>query len=168
MKSVAVLGLFVVIMTAAAVYTTHQSAYAESNSKIEQPECTIYFDPETKKVAPGETFTVAVMVDDVNELWGYEIGIKFDRSVIEYAGVKLPYWRFVSGQIEYLFWVAGTSPQDGNVELLEFTFRGKAEGTSELSLYVHELATLRYWEAPKDYVGWPIAHDLSEGLVTVA
>jgi len=165
---VAVLGLFVVIMASAAVYSSHQFALADRDVQSDTPKCTVYFDPGSPEVKAGETFTVNVMVDDVDSLWGYEIGLVFDRSVIEYVGAKTPHWRFISGAgKEYLFWVAGTTPQNGQVELMEFAFKAKAKGSSSLSFYIHNLATLKYWEAPRDYVGWPIAHMLSDGLVTV-
>jgi hypothetical protein len=168
MKSVAALGLFVVLMASASVYSTYKRALADTNTQFDQPECTLYFDPDKPDIKVGEIFTVTLRVDDVKNLWGYEVGLKFDRSVVAYVGAKTPHWKFISGQIEHLFWVAGTQPQDGNVELIQFTFEGKAEGSSSLGFYVHKLATLRYCEAPKDTVGWPIAHQLSEGLVTVS
>lgn len=169
MKSVAVLGLFVVVMLSASAYTTYRSALAETNTQQDPaPTCTIYFDPSTVNVAAGETFTVNVLIDDVNNLWGFEIGLKFDHSVMEYVGAKTPHWKFVSGRIEYLFWAAAIEPQNGNVQLMQFTFKAKAPGNSQLSLYVHKLATLKYWEAPKDYVGWPIPHEMASGLVTVS
>ena len=165
----AVLGLFVIVLASATLYTTYKSAaYADTTADFEEPKCTVLFDPPEQDVAVGDTFTVTVKVDDVQALWGYEIGLKFDRSVMEYVGSRLPYWRFISGRIEYLFWVAGTNPQNGEVELMEFMFEAKTEGSSALSLYVHELATRIYWDAPKDYVGWPIPHKLSEGLVTIS
>jgi len=168
MKSVAVLGLFVIMMAGATVYSSHRFAVADRDVQFDTPKCTVYFDPGSPEVKPGEIFTVNVMVDDVEDLWGYEIGLVFDRSVLEYVGARTPHWRFISGQIEYLFWVAGTSPQNGEVELMEFTFKAKTKGSSSLSFYIHNLATIKYWESPKDYVGWPIAHILSEGLVTVS
>lgn len=165
----AVLALFVIVFASATLYTTYKSAaYAETTADIDEVKCTVLFDPAEQSVAVGDTFTVTVKLDDVQALWGYEIGLKFDRSVMEYVGSRLPYWRFISGRIEYLFWVAGTNPQYGEVELVEFIFKAKAEGTSTLSLYAHELATRIYWDAPKDYVGWPIPHKLSEGLVTIS
>ncbi len=166
MKSVAALGLFAVIMASAAIFTMNQPALADS-WKPEEPKCTIFFDPPQPEVKAGETFTVTVLVDDVNNLWGYEIGLKFDRSVIEYVGAKTPHWKFVTGQIEYLFWVAGVEPQSGQVELMEFTFQGKDKGSTSLGFYVHKLATLSYQLAPKDYVGWPISHEVNEGFITV-
>jgi hypothetical protein len=167
MKSVAALGLFAIIMVSAIIFTMNQPALAET-VKSEEPTCTISFDPPKPDVAVGETFTVTVLVDDVSNLWGYEIGLKFDRSIIEYVGARTPYWKFVTGQVEYLFWVAGVEPQSGQVELMEFTFQGKSEGSTSLGFYVHKLATLSYQKAPKDYVGWPIPHKVSEGLVTIS
>ncbi|TET57825.1 hypothetical protein E3J51_02060 [Candidatus Bathyarchaeota archaeon] len=166
MKSVAAIGLFVVIMASVAIYSNNQPALADP-VQPEEPKCMIFFDPPKTDVKVGETFTVTVLIDDVSNLWGYEIGLKFDRSVLEYVGAKSPYWKFVSGQTEYLFWVAGIKPQNGEVELMEFTFQGKSEGSSPLSFYVHKLATLKYHLAAEDYVGWPIPHKISEGFVTV-
>jgi|GEM_PF-4454265 len=166
MKSVAAIGLFVVIMASAAIYSMHEPALADT-VQPDEPKCMIFFDPPKPDVKVGETFTVTVLIDDVSNLWGYEIGLKFDRSVLEYVGAKSPYWKFVSGQTEYLFWVAGIKPQNGEVELMEFTFQGKSEGSSSLSFYVHKLATLEYQLAAKDYVGWSIPHRISEGFVTV-
>ena len=166
MKSVAALGIFIVIMGSSIIYSMHQPALADS-PEPEEPKCVIFFDPPKPNVNVGETFTVTVLVDDVNNLWGYEIGLKFDRSVLEYVGASTPYWKFVSGKIEYLFWAAGIQPQNGQVELMEFTFQGKSEGSSSLSFYVHKLATLIYHQAPQDYVGWPIPHKVAEAFVTV-
>ena len=166
MKSVAALGLFTVIMASAVIFTMNQPALADP-VKLEEPECTISFDPPNPDVGIGETFTVTVLVDNVKKLWGYEIGLKFDRSVIEYVGAEMPHWKFATGQIEFLFWVAGVEPQYGKVELMQFTFQGKGEGTTSLSFYVHKLATLSYQQAPKDFIGWPISHKVTEGFVTV-
>jgi len=171
MKSVVVLGLFAVIIASAIIYSSHQFAIAERDVEPNTPTCTIYFDPGAANVKPGETFKVNVLVDDVRDLWGYEIGLVFDPNVIEYVGAKEPHWMFISGGTnpkEYLFWVAATNPQNGKVELMEFTFKAKAEGSSSLGFYIDNLATLKYWDAPKDYVGWPIPHMVSEGVVTVS
>lgn len=167
MKSVAVLGVFVLLMAGAAIYSSNQRAFADTKVDFE-PECRVYFDPELSEVKAGDIFSVYVLVDDVKDLWGYEIGLKFDRSVIEYVGAKTPFWRFVSGRIEYIFWVAGVQPQNGRVELMEFAFKAKSEGSSSLGYYIHNLATIEYLEAASDYVGWPIPHMVSEGLVTVS
>jgi len=167
-KSVAAIALFAVLMVSACVYTMHKTALADTDADVEEPECTVLFDPGTADIAVGETFKVKVLVDDVKNLYGFEIGLVFNREVIEYVGRKNPHWRFVGGRFEYLFWVAGITPQNGEVELMEFTFKGIAKGSSSLSFSVHKLATSKYWEIPHDYVGWPIPHVVSEGLVTVS
>ena len=77
MKSVAALGLFAVIMASAAIFTMNQPAFADP-AEPEEPNCTIFFDPQKPDVKVDELFTVTVLVDDVNNLWGYEIGLKFE------------------------------------------------------------------------------------------
>ena len=166
-KSVAAIALFAVLMVSASVYTMHKTALADTTADVDEPECTVLFYPDVADVKVGETFTVMVLVDDVKDLYGFEIGLVFNREVIEYVGAKTPHWRFIGGKLEWIFWVAGITPQNGEVELMEFTFKGLAEGSSSLSFSVHKLATSKYWEMPHDYVGWPIPHMVSEGLVTV-
>jgi hypothetical protein len=167
-KSVAAIAIFAVLMVSASVYTMHKTALADTDADFEEPECTVLFSPDTASVAVGDTFTVTVLVDDVKNLYGFEIGLVFNREVIEYVGAKNPQWRFIGGKLEWIFWAAGITPQNGEVELMEFAFKGVAAGSSSLSLSVHKLATSKYWEIPHDYVGWPIPHIVSEGLVTVS
>jgi hypothetical protein len=167
-KGVAAVVLFAVLMVGASVYTMHKTALADTAADVDEPECTVLFYPDSTNVAVGETFTVTVFVDDVKNLYGFEIGLVFNREVIEYVGAETPHWRFIGGKLEWIFWVAGITPQNGKVELMEFTFKGIAKGSSPLSLSVHKLATSKYWEMPHDYVGWPIPHIVSEGLVTVS
>jgi hypothetical protein len=170
-KGVAVVTIFAIMIVSASVYTMHKSAIAESHEAVEEPHCTVYFEPDMVNVAVGETFKVAVFVDDVSNLYGFEIGLMFDSNVIKYVGSKNPQWKFIAGvhpRLEYLFWVAGITPQNGGVELMEFTFKAVGKGNTGLSLYVHKLATSKYWEVPHDYVGWPIPHLVSEAMVTVS
>jgi hypothetical protein len=167
-KSVTAIALFAVLMVGASVYTMHKTALADAAAEADEPECTVLFNPDAPEVTVGETFTVTVFVDDVKDLYGFEIGLVFNREVIEYVGAKTPHWRFIGGKLEWIFWVAGIIPQNGEVKLMEFTFKGIAKGSSSLSLSVHKLATSKYWEIPHDYVGWPIPHIVSEGLVTVS
>ncbi|UCG37397.1 MAG: hypothetical protein JSV64_03755 [Candidatus Bathyarchaeota archaeon] len=169
-KGVAALTLLVIVMAGASFYTMNRSAIAAAEANPEEPKCTVYFDPDFSTRAVGEAFKVLVAVDDVENLWGFELGLAFDPDVIQYVGAKEPAWRFISGihpRMEYLFWVAGIYPQNGAVELMEFNFEAVGEGTSSLSLYMSTLATLKYLDGAKDEVGWPIPHKVSEGLVTV-
>ena len=75
MKSVTVLGLFMVLMASATVYSSYRRALADTNTVLEEPECTIYFEPDKSDVSIGEIFTVSVRVNEVNDLQrGYQIG----------------------------------------------------------------------------------------------
>ena len=172
MKGVAAVALFAVLMVSASVYTMQtKTALADNGLEFGEPQCTVLFSPDTLKPEVGETFTVKVYVDDVKDLYGFEIGLLFNPDIVKYVGAKLPQWKFVSGmhpRLEYLYWAAGITPQNGEVELMEFTFQGVAEGSTSISLYVHKLATSKYWEVPHDYVGWPIPHLVSASQVTVS
>lgn len=169
-KGVAAVALFAVLMVSASVYTMQKTALADNGLEAGEPKCTVLFSPDAISTAVGETFTVRVYVDDVKDLYGFEIGLLFNPDVVKYVGAKTPQWKFVSGmhpRLEYLYWVAGIIPQNGEVELMEFTFKSIAKGSTSISLYVHKLATSKYWEAPHDYVGWPIPHLVSESIVVV-
>ena len=170
-KGVTAVALFAVLMLSASVYTMQRTALADNSLELPEPECTVLFSPDTVNKALGETFTVRVYVDDVKDLYGFEIGLLFNPDVVQYVGAKSPQWQIISGthpRLQYLYWVAGIVPQNGEVEMMEFTFKGIAEGSTSISLYAHILATSRYWEVPHDYVGWPIPHLVSESLVTVS
>lgn len=130
---------------------------------------TLSFDPEETQVQVGENFTIHIKLTDLNEeLWGFEVGVRFDNTILEYVGVELPSWRFVSGQKEWIFWVAGITPQTEDQTLLTLTFCGIGVGESTLDFYSHKLATVKYWDAPHDYIGWPITHKVSTAVVDVS
>lgn len=164
------LGLFAIIILSASIYTMNRNASVTAELQTQEPECTILFIQDTSERKVGETFDVKVIVDNVKNFWGFEIGLAFNPDVLEYVGEEMPNWKFVSGthpRLAYLYWAAAIVPQNGEVELMGFTFKGKAAGSSQLSLYVHKLATRIYWDAPHDYVGWPIPHMVTESLVNV-
>jgi len=167
-KGVAAIASLVIVMIGASVYTVHKTALAEHEIELEEPQCTVLLYPDIVNVTIGETFNVRVFVDDVKNLYGFEVGLVFNRSVIEYVGAKEPNWRIIGGQLEWIFWAAGIAPQNGEVDLIEFTFKGIAKGNSPISFSLHTLATSKYWEIPHDYVGWPIPHIVSEGIVNVS
>ena len=170
-KGVAAVALFAILMAGACAYANHKTALAESEVKVVEPTCTVLFSPTPAEVAVGEVLKVTVLVDDVKNFYGFEIGLEFDPTIIEYVGSKTPQWRLIGGRLEapkeWIFWAATATPQNGEVTLMEFEFKGIAKGSSSLSLFVHKLATSKYWEPPHDYVGWPIPHTVSEGIVTV-
>ena len=170
-KGVAALGLLVIMLLSASVYTMNRNASVAAQLETEEPECKILFNPDLVNAKVGDVFNVEVKVDDVKNFWGFEIGLAFNPDVVEYVGEQMPSWKFISGthpRLAYLFWAAAIIPQNGEVELMTFTFKAKAVGSSALSLYVHKLATRIYWDAPHDYVGWPIPHLATEGSVSIS
>ncbi|MEM2702992.1 MAG: cohesin domain-containing protein [Candidatus Bathyarchaeia archaeon] len=126
----------------------------------------LYFEPETVTVKPGECFTIKVNIKNLHEeLWGFEVGLRFNRTVLEFQGVEYPAWQFFSGQIGWLFWVTTLSPQLEDQTLLTLTFKAKNEGETQLTFYVHKLATSKYIERIYSHVGWPIEHVTSIAVV---
>jgi hypothetical protein len=162
---VAAMAIYIALMLASSVYSFN--AYSALNKATLPPTvATLQFSPSTLTVQKGETFTVNIKLTGSNEeLWGFEIGVKYDKTLIDYVGVELPSWRFVWGQTESLFWVAGVKPQTGDQTLLTLTFRSKGIGESTLSFYSHKLATIKYWDAPHDYIGWPITHEVMTSII---
>jgi hypothetical protein len=167
LKSLGVAMIFyIALMLVSSAYS--MTRYAALNQPTTPPTITtLRFDPEQIIVQEGETFTINVRLTDLGEeeLWGFEIGVKFDKNIVEYVGVELPSWRFVFGETESLFWVAGLTPQIGDQTLLALTFTSKGVGETTLSFYSHKLATVQYWDAPHDYVGWPITHEVATSVV---
>lgn len=137
------------------------------------PETEIYFaDASKEKISTissgvGDTLIVNIMVYTYKDMYGHEIAIAFNTSLLEYVGSETPNWKLFSGRIGMLFWVAGQHSQIGDVLLMSFAFKSKAVGTCALKLYHHELATLHRILYNTD-VGWPILHEVEECTVTIS
>lgn len=163
------MGVVTVIMLLSSVYTAINYPNATSSERIVLPktETALLFEPDIVSVKPGETFTIMVTIRNLDEeLWGFEVGVKFDKTMLEYVGVEYPSWQFVSGKTGWLFWVASISPQQGNQTLLELTFKMKKTGITELTFYSHKLSTVRYIDRLNSYIGWPIEHVISIAVIT--
>ena len=161
----------VMLMLFSSVYTATQYPMHtnQSSSLLLGTETILRFEPKEISIRNGETFTIKVEIVNLKEnLWGFEIGLKFDRTLIEYVGAKFPSWMFVSGKIGWLFWVAGITPQSEDQTLLNLTFRSKAPGETTLSFYAHKLATDKYIESIHSFVGWPIKHETSMAVVKIS
>ncbi|MEM2143967.1 MAG: cohesin domain-containing protein [Candidatus Jordarchaeaceae archaeon] len=167
MKSLGIVGGIVLLMLASSAYSALIYKPASGSSDVfPNVETTLYFEPERITVTPGESFTVKVKIENLQEdLWGFEVGLRFDKTVLEYIGVEYPAWQFVSGKIGWLFWVATLSPQSEDQTLLTLTFQAKGSGETELAFYSHKLATAEYVERISSSVGWPIEHVTSIAVV---
>ena len=168
LKSLGIVGAIVVIMLISSAYTAlRYPTVASSSIVLPKTETVLRFEPETISAKPGETFTIKVIIENLEEdLWGFEVGLKFDKTMLEYVGVEYPSWQFISGKIEWLFWVASVSPQSGDQTLLTLTFIMKKAGETELTFYSHKLATVEYIDRLHSHIGWPIEHVTSIAVVT--
>lgn len=166
-KSLWFVGGIFVLMLASGAYSALR--YPEtSNDSISFPlsETILYFEPETITVKSGESFTIKVNIKNLHEeLWGFEVGLQFNRTMLEFQGAEYPAWQFFSGQKGWLFWVTTLSPQLEDQTLLTLTFKAKSEGETQLTFYVHKLATSKYIERIYSHVGWPIEHVTSIAVV---
>lgn len=167
MKSLEIVGGIVILMLTSSAYSALIYKPASGiDAVLPHVETTLYFEPEKIAVTPGESFTVKVKIVNLKEdLWGFEVGVRFDKTILEYIGVEYPTWQFVSGKIGWLFWVATLSPQSEDQTLLTLTFQAKSSGETELAFYSHKLATAKYIERINSSVGWPIEHVTSIAIV---
>jgi hypothetical protein len=114
---------------------------------------TAQLTPATQTVSVGETTTVALAVQDVENLYGYEVEIAYDPAVLEVvdadgsaAGVQVALGSWLEADFVFQNEADNTlgtiacvlsqlSPRpavSGSGELLTITFRGVAAGTSEV------------------------------------
>jgi hypothetical protein len=159
-------GIFALMLISSAYNAVRYPVTSNTSTPIPLSETILYFDPETITVKPDERFTIKVNIKNLREnLWGFEVGLKFNKSMLEFLGVEYPAWQFVSGKIGWLFWVATLSPQTEDQTLLTLTFKAKSAGETQLTFYTHKLATDRYIERIHSYVGWPIEHITTVAVV---
>ncbi len=109
--------------------------------------------PMNTTVAVGQTVDILVNIENVSQLYGVEMAVLFDANVIEVVdadsskdGVQIAVGglfnpgfedsnKVIGGRVEYIFAQLNPSPPvDGSGTLIKITFRGKAAGTSALTL----------------------------------
>jgi hypothetical protein len=166
-KSLRAVGGIFALMLISSVYSALRYPATSNNSTIiPLSETMLYFEPEMINIKPNESFTIKVNIKNLHEeLWGFEVGLKFNIAILEYQGVEYPAWQFVSGKIGWLFWVATLSPQLEDQTLMTLTFKAKSEGETQLTFYTHKLATAKYIDRIYSYVGWPIEHITSVAVI---
>jgi len=132
----------------------------------------VKIDPATRSVAPGATFTVAVMIQDVQNLGAFQFDVTFSSSVLTVTAVELgPFLgstgRSVSpvapiygaGSVTYAAFSFGTNAgPNGDGVLATLTLQAKTAGTSPLHL---QNVTLL------DPDAGPISASAQDGAVTV-
>jgi len=169
MRKLVIVGLIIalVILSSSYWYQSNTPNVPASKGLAQEPSSIVYFAPSIVSVQVGETFTVEIMLSTDADFYGDEVALAFDASLLKYTGTEQPQWRFIGGQLGWIFWVACTKPQSGEVELQTYTFKATAPGTCVLHLYHHEMATL-HAVIPGAETGWPIPHALADCYVTVS
>lgn len=133
--------------------------------------------PATQTLNVGETREVTIAIENVNNLYGIELVITFDPTIVEVvdanpskAGVQVSAGGFLSpdfealntvanGKIDYaLTQIAPNNPVSGSGLLIRITFKGNNAGTSALMLNTVLLA---------DQNGSAIASASQNGAITV-
>ena len=113
----------------------------------------VRFDPDDGSVDVGETVAVNVHIEDVSDLYGFDLQISFDPAVLEVVdadsgkdGVQIQPGDFISpdfpaqnavdqanGVIKFTITQAAPSqPASGSGTLATITFKGKAEGNTSI------------------------------------
>jgi hypothetical protein len=165
MKSVMLIGSIIAFLVLSSSYS-YQTSQPPAASPYKPITSIAYFEPATISAVPGDVFTVKVMFQTDEKMYGHEIGLLYESTILEFVDTKLPSWEFIWGKYKGRYWVAGSEGQTGNVELLTFTFKAKATGSCLLHLYYSDVATLRT-VLPSTEVGWPIVHDIADCSVVV-
>jgi hypothetical protein len=119
--------------------------------------------PATQTISVGETTTVALYVQDVDNLFGYQVEIAFDPAVLEVVdadgateGVQVVLGSWLQADFVYqnsadndlgtigcvLSQLFPRPPISGSGELLTITFRGVAEGDSAVRFTDLTLASI--------------------------
>jgi hypothetical protein len=137
-------------------------------------ETVIKIDPAIKVVGPGETFSVDVAIESVNDLGAFQFDLTYDPACVEATDVTLgPFLGgtgrsvgevgpiFGAGMVSYGAYSLGDTPPgpDGDGVLATVTFQaGVSECTSDLHL--QNIAVT-------DTSGDPISNDAKDGEVIV-
>lgn len=127
----------------------------------------LYIDPSEILVSVSEDFTIYVKVDNVHELYGFDIRIAYDESLLDLIDVEVFPENLISGGTGAIMWIAWQFPITGHLKLVALTFRAKAEGSCPIEIYHDDLATLKYFEPARDTVGWPISHSVENSHCSI-
>lgn len=137
-------------------------SYAQSNADAK-------LLPEVQSLDVGQMTTVTLRVENVQDLYGYQVTIRFDPALLEVidadpgkAGVQVGLGTFISpdyvpqntadnslGTIDCVVsQVAPSTAANGSGALLTISFRGKAAGVSNIQLNPLILASAQGTEIP--------------------
>ena len=119
------------------------------NATLQNP--TVRIEPVESAVGVGESFTVSVMIDDADDLGGFQFNLLYDTAVVTVADVTLgdflgstgrpaspigPIIDNQAGMVSYAGWTLGSEPPgpDGTGELAIVSLTTLGVGISPLDL----------------------------------
>ena len=117
-------------------------------SQAQDTEPVVRFDPASQTIGVGEQVSVDVMVGGVTDLVGVSIVVKYDPAIVEVVGDPGP-GSFIplehdpegisvgpAGEIQIAYQIESPAgnPVSGEGVVGNITFRGRAEGTTDLAL----------------------------------
>jgi len=163
--------------------TVIENNLASRMARVERmPNITqVYVSPLFVSTKVGTVFAIEIYIADVEDLYGYEFQLYYNRTVLECKNLTLPPNHFLKPQdptglyiVKFEFdneysathgriWVAmcllnPEIPKSGSGILVTLYFQAVASGESSLDLYETKLAT---WE------GLPVTHIALDGYVEV-
>jgi hypothetical protein len=140
------------------------------------PDTVVEVMPSTSSADLGQTFTINVIVIDVQNLYGVEATVHWNASILQLANFDIrfgqtdgvlykPYYPINSSQEDQVS-VAGTSespalPFNGSGNILRITFNVTSSGSTDI-----DLEAQLYDYPPLDReprVSWPIQHTTNGG-----
>lgn len=136
-------GLLAVLVVAALVALSPVTGLAATSA-------TLRFSPQPLSVETGAGFSVDVWVDDVANLYGAQVYIDFDPSILEVTKVQngtllaagpmssLTYDNTLGHVDIQIVQIAPSAPVSGSGALATISFRGKASGTSPLQFVTRD------------------------------
>ena len=152
------------VLTLVAVLALSAFAYAQAGALVS-------VDPAAQSVESGQQAAVAIMIADVNDLYGAEVHLAFDPTVLEVTGLTpgafldetsgsvVSGFDNAAGTVDYAITLLSPAPAvDGAGVLVEVAFRGKTAGTSIVTITDAILA---------DVQGAQITATLSDGTIEV-
>ncbi|UCE29730.1 MAG: right-handed parallel beta-helix repeat-containing protein, partial [Candidatus Bathyarchaeota archaeon] len=131
------------------------------------PATLIYVDPSSISADVGESFTITVNIQNVEDLWGYEVKVGFDKNVLEPVSTEegpfikdqttspsgtFSIYSIYDDYVDFCCVTFGPYPGvSGSGTLFSITFYAKNAGTSNLPIYDSILVDHTGTELPHTY-----------------
>jgi len=174
----AISGIMITLLLTGMLKLNFNLQHAKAESQTSTSPTVIFMDPSNITKDVGETFTISVGIANVTNLWGMDVRLRWDLTVIEYVNhsVRIPkdihmdgvLWRpvfLISNNVSsYMYWLACTSfgpaPSfNGSGTIFTMTFKVLRKGASELNFTSTHLSNKPLRDKPSG----PIAHEAVDG-----